>query len=232
MNSLSTSEETDIAPSEVFLDGESITEIDLESTCKSLVADMLESGDSKKVEEAILNLNGVQNLAARAKSKLIYEWSVFWKTQNPNGDFAEMYIQSHGGDKLSVQKHQAVGSLLLSPDVPDNVKKLTGKELLAPARALQSGYDLSDVWDEIAHAGSEAEVNNIIHKIKGTAPREGTMTIKVYQDGTVMGFMGSIVVNLGSLNFQDRDEETDENKKKVLEIGIARIINNTRMKSE
>jgi hypothetical protein len=67
--------------------------------------------------------------------------------------------------------------------------------------------------------------------VKGKPERQGTLNIKVYGDGTIMGFMGDVIVNLGWLNYADRDDEnTDEQKRKVLEIGIARIINNSRAK--
>lgn len=231
MSDLSLSEETDIAPVEVFIDGVSMTEIDLASMCEQLVDDMKRTGDTSPIENAIINLNGVQNMAARAKSKLIYEWSAYWLGLNPGGDFAEMYTQTHGGDKLSVQKHQAIGGLLVSTEVPDNVKQLPNKELLSAARALQSGYDLDEHWDEIAHAGSEQEVNEIVRKVKGKPERTGTLSISLQRDGSITGWMGDTMVSLGWLNVADRDDDdTPEDKRKVLEMGIARIVNNGRMK--
>ena len=231
MSNLALSEETAVSPSEVFLDGESITEIDLESTCVGIVTRLHETGDIQEISKAITNLNGVEKFAARAKSKLIFEWSQWYKDNNDTDDFPDWFVQKFGGEKLTVQKHQAIGELLMDDSVPDNVKALNSKELVSVSRARQSGYDLSGRWDDIALAGSEAEVNAIVHEVKGTEPRAGTLNIKVYLDGSIMGFMGDTIVNLGWLNFSDRDNnELGEDASKLLEIGISRIINNSRMK--
>jgi hypothetical protein len=229
MNNLVLVEDTDVAPSDVFLDGKSMKEYELVQACSSLVEEMKVTGDTKKVEEAILNLNGIQSMAARAKSTLIHEWYEFWIAQNPEGDFAEMYVENKGGSKLEIQKHLAIGELLTSPDVPDEVKLLSNKELLAPARALQSGYDLSGSWDEIKIAGSEAEVNEIVRKVKNKEPRQGSLSLSVYPDGTIMAWMDNVMVNVGWLNYPDRENEEDEVKKKVLTLAISRITNNSRM---
>ena len=231
MNDLALSEETAISPSEVFLDGASITEFDLESTCQGIIFRLNETNDTTEMEQAVTNLNGVEKFAARAKSKLIFAWSEWFKKSDNSDVFAKWYVQKFGGEELTVQKHQAIGELLMSDDVPEMVKQLNSKELVSVARARQGGYDLVDSWEEIAHAGSEAEVNQIVRKVKGKPERQGTLNIKVYGDGSIMGFMGDAVANLGWLNFADRDsDETKEEIKNVLKIGIARIINNSRAK--
>jgi hypothetical protein len=231
MNDLALSEETAISPSEVFLDGASITELDLESTCAGIVRRLGETNDTSEIEQAVTNLNGVEKFAARAKSKLIFAWSEWFKKSDNSEVFAKWYTQKFGGEELTVQKHQAIGELLMSNEVPDSVKQLNTKELVSVARAKQSGYNLSGEWEEIAHAGSEAEVNQIVRKVKGKPERQGTLNLKIYQDGSIMAFMGDTIVNIGWLNYDDRDDEnTPEDKKKVLEIGIARIINNSRAK--
>ena len=230
MNDLALSEETAISPSEVFLDGASITEFDLESTCQGIIHRLNETNDTTEMEQAVTNLNGVEKFAARAKSKLIFAWSEWFKKSDNSEVFVKWYTQKFGGEELTVQKHQAIGELLMSDEVPEEVKQLNTKELVSVSRAQQSGYDLTDHWEEIAHAGSEGEVNAIVRKVKGKPERQGILNIKVYSDGTIMGFMGDVIVNLGWLNYADRDIEEDEEKKKVLQIGIARIINNSRAK--
>ena len=231
MNDLALSEETAISPSEVFLDGASITEFDLEETCQGIISRLNETNDTTEMEQAVTNLNGVEKFAARAKSKLIFAWSEWFRKSDNSDVFAKWYVQKFGGEELTVQKHQAIGELLMSDDVPEEVKQLNTKELVSVSRAQQSGYDLTDHWEEIAHAGSEAEVNQIVRKVKGKPERQGTLNIKVYGDGSIMGFMGDYTVNLGWLNFADRDDEDGhEKEREILKIGIARIINNGRMK--
>ena len=231
MNDLALSEETGIAPSEVFMDGQSITEIDLESTCNDIIQRLNETSDTSEIEQAVTNLNCVEKFAARAKSKLIYAWSQWYKKTNNLTDFPKWFVQKFGGEELTVQKHQAIGELLMSDDVPEEVKLLNSKELVSVARAKQSGYDLTESWDEIAHAGSESEINNVIRKVKGKELRQGTLSLSLQSDGSITGWMGHTMVSLGWLNVVDRDDEnTPEDKRKVLEIGIARICNNSRMK--
>ena len=233
MNDLALSEETAISPSEVFLDGASITEFDLESTCQGIISRLNETSDTTEIEQAVTNLNGVEKFAARAKSKLIFAWSEWFKKSDNSDVFAKWYVQKFGGEELTVQKHQAIGELLMSDDVPEEVKQMNTKELVSVARAKQSGYDLSEEWEAIAHAGSESEVNSLVRKVKGKEPRQGTLNIKVYHDGSIMGFMGDVTVNLGWLNYADLDnDKIGEDKKKVLDMGILRIINNSRMKVE
>ena len=102
---------------------------------------------------------------------------------------------------------------------------------MSVARAKQSGYDLDEHWEEIAHAGSEGEVNAIVRKVKGKPERQGTLSLSLQPDGSITGWMGNSMVSLGWLNLQDRDDEnTPAEKRKILEIGIARITNNSRMK--
>ena len=231
MNDLALSEETAIAPADVFVDGQSITETDLEDTCKGIVTRLIETGDTTEIEQAVTNFNGVEKLVARAKSKLIFQWSQWFHVTNPDGSFAEWYTQKFGGEQLTVQKHQAIGELLLSDEVPDSVKQLNTKELVSVARAKQSGYNLDEHWEEIAHAGSEGEVNTIVRKVKGKPERQGTLSLSLQPDGSITGWMGNSMVSLGWLNLQDRDDEnTPAEKRKILEIGIARITNNSRMK--
>ena len=228
---LELSEETAVSPSEVFMDGKSITQFDLESTCSDIITRLFLTKDTTEIEQAVTNLNGVEKIAARAKSKLIYAWSEWYKRETQSSDFAKWFVQKFGGEELTVQKHQAIGELLMDSDVPDSVKQLPHKELISVARAKQSGYELEEHWDEIATAGSEAEVNDIVRKVKGKELRSGSLSIKVYPDGSIMGFMGEVIVNLGWLNYADKADEQDEAKKKALELGISRIINNSRMKS-
>lgn len=231
MNNLELSEETTIAPVEVFLDGTSITEVDLDETCRNIVTRLIETGDTTEIEQAITNLNGVEKFAAKAKSKLIYQWAEWYKATNNLTDFPKWFCQKFGGEELTVQKHQAIGELLMSEDVPEEVKLLNSKELVSVARARQSGYDLNEHWEEIAHAGSEQEVNNIVRKVKGKPERSGTLSLSLQPDGSITAWMGNSMVALGWLNLQDRDDEnTPEDKRKILEIGIARICNNSRMK--
>jgi hypothetical protein len=231
MNDLALSEETGIAPSEIFLDGQSITEVDLESTCNDIIQRLNETSDTSEIEQAVTNLNGVEKFAARAKSKLIYAWSCWYKKTNNLTDFPAWFVQKFGGEELTVQKHQAIGELLLSDEVPDSVKQLNTKELVSVARAKQSGYDLTESWDEIAMAGSESEINNVIRKVKGKEPRNGTLSLSLQPDGSITAWMGDSMVSLGWLNVVDRDDEnTPEDKRKILEIGISRVVNNSRMR--
>lgn len=231
MNNLELSEETQIAPTEVFLDGTSITELDLDETCRNIVTRLVETGDTTEIEQAITNLNGVEKFAAKAKSKLIYQWAEWYKATNNLTDFPKWFVQKFGGEELTVQKHQAIGELLMSDDVPEEVKLLNSKELVSVARAKQSGYDLTESWDEIALAGSESEINNVIRKVKGKEPRNGTLSLSLQPDGSITAWMGDSMVSLGWLNVVDRDDEnTPEDKRKILEIGIARVVNNSRMK--
>ena len=231
MNDLALSEETAISPSDVFINGKSLTQSDIEADCRMLVDELYQTGDSSNIQSAIINLNGVEMYAAKAKSKLIFEFGKWFGMNNPQGDFSEWYTQKFGGEKLTVQKHLAIGELLTSDDVPEEVKQLNSKELVSVSRALQSGYDLTESWDEIAHAGSEAEVNQIVRKVKGKPERQGTLNLSLQPDGSITAWMGDGMVSLGWLNLQDRDDEnTPADKRKILEIGIARIVNNSRMK--
>lgn len=231
MNDLALSEETAISPSDVFLDGQSITEIDLDETCRNIVTRLVETGDTSEIEQAITNLNGVEKFAAKAKSKLIFQWSEWYQARYDLTDFPKWFIQKYGGEELTVQKHQAIGELLMSDDVPDSIKSLNSKDLVSVARARQSGYELDEHWEEIAHAGSEREINEVVRKIKGKPERNGTLSLSLQPDGSITAWMGDVMVSVGWLNLQDRDDEnTPAEKRKILEIGIARITNNSRMR--
>jgi hypothetical protein len=233
-NNLVLVEDTDISPSEVFMDGKSITEIQLMEDCDAHIAEMRRTGDTTYVEQAIVNLGGVQNLAGRAKIKMIYEWSVFWMEKNPNGNFAEMYTQKHGGEPSEVQKHCVIGELLASVEVPDEVKRQPSKLLLAPARALQSGYDFTDDdWEEISLAVKESQVSAVVHRVKGTEKRAGSLDLVVEPDGSIFAWEDGVRVFVGSLNFADRDDpEFDETGKKILTKATSRIINNSGMRTK
>jgi len=231
MNNLELSEETSVVPTEVFLDGTSITEFDLESTCRDIIIRLNSTDDTNEIEQAITNLNGVEVFAAKAKSKLVFAYSQWYQAHNPNGSFADWYIQKFGGKKSTVQKHQAIGELLMDNEVPEEVKLLPSKELVSVSRARQSGYNLDEHWEELQMAGSEEEVNAVIHKIKGTEPRQGSLSISVHPDGSITGWMNNVMVMGGWLNFADRDNvDFPGEKKEVLKLMLSRIINNSRMK--
>jgi len=233
MDNLVISEETAISPSDVFLDGQTITEVDLDTQCQGVIGRLHETGDRSEIEATIKNLNGLEKVASRVKAKLIYEYSVWFKDSGQGEDFATWYISEHGGDTLTVKKHQAVGELLLDADVPDGVKQLPHKELISVARAKQSGYDLEDYWDEIALAGSESDVNEIVRRAKGKEKRKGSLDIVFHSDGSIVGWLDSEWVSLGWLNVADRDDEkTSDVKRKILETGISRIVHNTGMRTK
>lgn len=228
---LEISDETSVIPINVFIDGESVTEMNLDADRNLLVLEMHESGSSQKVEDAITNLSGIQSYAGRIKSKLIHDFSLFWVGNNPDGDFAEFFTQKNGGKVGSVHKHILIGEFLLDDEVPAKVKKLSNAALLSVARAKKSGYDLSDSWDKISMAGDEGEVNDIIHAIKGTEKREGSLDLILHADGSIAAWEGGIWVNAGWLNFADReDKNTPEDKKKILVKAISRIEKNSGMR--
>jgi hypothetical protein len=70
-----------------------------------------------------------------------------------------------------------------------------------------------------------------VRKVKNKPERQGTLNLSLQPDGTITAWMGDGMVSLGWLNVADRDDEdTPADKKKILEIGIARVVNNSRMK--
>ena len=93
MNDLALSDETAISPADIFVDGESITETDLESTCNKIIQRLNETSDTSEIEQAVTNLNGVEKFATRAKSKLIYAWSQWYKSVNKLDDFPKWFTQ-------------------------------------------------------------------------------------------------------------------------------------------
>lgn len=231
MNTLVLSDETAIAPSDVIMNGETFTEYDLDLQSHDVILRLNETDNPEEVDGFITNLNAIEKISARVKAKTIFAYSQWYKRINPEGNFFDWYIEHRGGDKLTLQKQQAVGDLLLSEDVPANVKELPIKELVSVARAKQGGYDMSECWDEIAHAGSESEVNAIVHKVKNTPERAGTLSLSVQPDGTITAYQNGTMVSVGWLNYADRDDESmPEEKRKVLQTAISRVVNNSRMK--
>jgi hypothetical protein len=231
MNDLALSEETAIAPSDIIMNGESFTENDWDLQAQAVITELHETNDPSNIEAFITNLNAIEKISSRVKAKTIYAWSQWYKAVNKLDDFPHWFTQKFGGEELTVQKHQAIGELLMSDEVPDSVKQMNTKELVSVARAKQSGYNLDEHWEEIAHAGSEGEVNAIVRKVKNKPERQGTLNLSLQPDGTITAWMGDSMVSLGWLNVADRDDEdTPAEKRKILEIGIARITNNSRMK--
>ena len=222
MNDLVVSEETAIAPSEIFLDGESITEFDLFSQVDKLLSDMAESGNDVAVDNAIDNLIGVQSFSGKALSRIIYGQFGWYKSVHPEVDYFEHYTEKHGGKKITVQRHVSIGDFLTNVDVPEGIKQRNSRDILPIAKALEGGFDIdAETWEELEIASDDTEIRDILRKSQGKEPRKGSLQIYMETDGSLTAWYDGKPSNVGWLNIADSESNP------IVKKAINRIVENT-----
>lgn len=227
MTDLVVSEASEVIPGDLF-DENAAEWQNASHRCDEIVKELNETGDDSRIFTAIQTVNIFEKVAAKTKAKLLVGYAVWYKKQNPSGNFFDWYAERTGADKNTVQKHVAVGELLSDPDVPDDVKEQPYKNLISVARAKSSGYEFDeDDWDEISASGRESDVNKVVAKVKNKPPRKGSLTIVVWRDGTIMGKMDGEQANLGWLNYADLDNtDLTPLQRKIVRVGTSRIREN------
>jgi hypothetical protein len=215
-------DETAISPSEVFLDGESITEHDLYAQCDYLLKKLDETGNPDEVDNAIDNLIGVQVFSGKALSRLICGQYAWYTKNNPTGNYFQHYTEKHGGKQITVQRHVSIGNFLLNPEIPEEIKARNSRDILPIAKALEGGYEIDNTtWEELERAEDDTEIRDILRKTKGKEPRKGSMQIYMEEDGTLTAWMDGKPYNVGWLNLPDAESN------QVTQKAINRIVENT-----
>lgn len=233
-------DELDISEATEVIQGEALGDYQAEwvaesEKCDEIVSNLKKTDDDTEIFSQIQAVNRVERIAAKVKSKLLYNYAVWYHSKNPDGNFYDHYASRTAADKLTVQKHVKVGKLLSDPDVPDNVKEQSYKNLISVARAYESGFEFDDEdWSDISKASRESDVNAVVSKVKDKPPRKGSLRIRVYADGSITVFKDDIRVSGGWLNFQDAEENSDlsDEERKVLNQGLSKIIEYSGMTRE
>lgn len=222
MTDLVVTDVTEVVPIEVFLDGTSVTEQELEASCQKILTNLEDTGEEEEISNAVKNLVGIEAFAGKAKMKLIFGWSQWRKTKYPEENFVDWYVSKFGAEKLTVQKNLMVGELLMSEAVPEEVKTLPGKSLVHVARAVNGGYEIDDeTWDELESAGNEGEVRDIIRKVKNKPQRKGSMNIYLEPDGSLTVWKDDQKANVGWLNLLDSESNP------LVKSAISRIVDHS-----
>jgi hypothetical protein len=234
MNSLAINDTTEVVAPSFFWGDDEVTFPQLQAQCDDVITDLYKTGDEAKVKSAVLNLATLSAHVGKGQAILLAGWAKWYKEKHPDGNFFDYYSDITAADRQEVRKAVLVGQLLESSEISDGVKVHPAKSLVHIARALEGGYEIDEeTWDELEKAGNEREVSHIIQeKVKKRPERKGTLTIKVYPDGTIRSFRDDVTVLAGDLNYADLEPDSNlsEDERKLLRETISRIETNSGMR--
>lgn len=217
----------------VFIDEGQITEHEVLQQCDNALINLHETGKFDDIFGILRNLENIKTVSEKASVKLTYGLSVWYRDNEIGDDFYTWFSEKTGRTQSTVRKHELIGEFLTESSAPEEVKHLGVGELIHIARADKSGYDLSERWEDLQMAASEGEVRGIINEIKGKEPRAGSLTIYIYNDGSIVGWLNGEYQNLGWLNVADKSNESlTQGQRKIIEQGTQRIMKNSGMKEK
>lgn len=152
-----------------------------------------------KVEEAIAHkdvhglgqignaLLGVGQVSGIAFAEYIYMVEACWNQLNQRGDFYSWAEDTHGKNKVTLERQYRVWEMFVSGDVPkeyvDKFKTMPIRVLIPIANMWHQAWEVSDVqWRRLSDAPDPSTVNKLIKEITGKKEKAGSLQMEWVKD--------------------------------------------------
>lgn len=204
----------------VLIDGQALTEQDVLNAVDDVLLQMQETQCLDVADQALRNLNRIEETSGLAKAKLLHGMYIYWVEHNldETGDNFFDHVASMGQQKavyakrlITVWHHQ--------DDLPDAFKSRPVKDQIHVAAAMEQGYTFTKKdMDALTRSSKESEVLEIVRGVKGKPPRKSSMQLKLSRDGSLNAWENNKKHFVGFLNIKERESDP------VIRKAIERIL--------
>lgn len=221
-------DELAVVPPETDIDLSTLTREKVLAGVDEALARLAETGDIQTAVRVLDTFARFEDISGFARAKFLWGSFQWFTTTQQEGDFYEKFGISDKNNKVYVDRLIRLWEQLQSGAVPKRIAKKSIRELTPITEALSQGYEFSaDDWKEIEKAADNEEIWAYIqHNVKKKETRSHAIRITVDGDGTITAWKQNTPHFVGSLNFQERNDDP------VIDAAILRIIKSTRIKEE
>lgn len=202
-----------------------VTRRDVLDEVKSILTELDETGDMRRAQAGLKTLDTIQDTAGLGKAYLLWGMQRWHKLHSQSQEEFFSSIGITDGQKVTYSKRLInLWDQIQKKAIPTDVQKKSVKLLIPIARALADGYAFDEEdWGEVRLATNEAQIGEIIHKIKKTKPRADLLSLWMAADGSLYVQKGDQREFYGYLDVEHEDVE-------LVAQAIARTVNNTPIK--
>lgn len=217
-------EDSDQSPSEMFLNGNVITEEDALEAVDGVLENLENTSDLAQVDATLKSLLGMQKISGMSLAKLLWGTKNWWVAHGMDtitGDAFEDRMDSiHRLKRIVIDRYIALWDKYETGSIPEGIRARSIKDQIAISQTIEQGYEIGTrEWKKLEDASNNSEVLDILRGIKGKPPRKSMLKIYEERDGSLVGWDKEGRHVLGWLNV---DEEDDP----VIHKGLERIRNN------
>lgn len=218
------SEDSDLPPAEMFLNGNTITETDALDAVESVLRNLEKTSDLSQVDATLKSLLGMQKISGISLAKLLWGTKDWWAKNDMDkvtGDtFEDRMNGIHRLKRIVIERYIALWDKYENGSIPDEIRARNIKDQIAISQTIEQGYEIDKKgWKRLEAASNNSEVLDILRDIKGKPPRKSMLKIYEERDGTLVGWDKDGRHVLGWLN-------VDEEDKPVIHKGLERIRKN------
>jgi hypothetical protein len=211
-----------ISPSTVFISGKAVTEDEALTAVAVALEDLKRSDNIDSIDVAEDTLLGLQRISGKALASLLYGKKEWWKDSKQDDvskcTFEDYESSRHGLKSTVIDRYVVVWEKMSL--LPEQFQLRPIRDLIPVAKALEQGYEIGkEVWKSLIKATSNAEIVDIIRKVKGKSARKSSRQLKMERDGTIKVWIGTQGKFVGYLDIKSEDED--------VMAAVARILGNS-----
>lgn len=193
-----------------IIDGRGITERDVFSAIDTVLFILNKDGNISQATTVLNTLDRLDNVAGKAKSKLLWGMNLWFNKNKPDDDFGD-YVESlseDGTKRVTVLRYVNVWQQIEDENIPRDVQRKPMRQLVPIATMLEQGFQPTKrEWEEINLCSNSSELGEIIRTIKGKKARKSGMTIQMERDGSLYVYVENRRTYLGYLDVKEMDNQ-------------------------
>jgi hypothetical protein len=207
------------------LEGTNITLMDMLETVDGIIQDAAQGENPELVMNAARSLLGMSKVSGIALAKLLHGMRSIWPQLKVEDVDDKTFVREQiGVEPITLKRYIQTWDMFAGDYVPKDlaqrIMQRPMKDLIAISACVAHGFEPNKAqWRELASATNNAEVREILRKIKGTPPKKNSVTIMLDKDGTLHVMNGKGKHFIGNLVLDDKDP--------LVAKAVARIISHS-----
>lgn len=195
----------------IVIDKHPISEKDFMSAVDNELILLNDTGNVSRVTDVLNGLEQLNKITGHAKAKLLWGTRQWWQEHRKNENFGEHVESTTSTKKITVDRYVAVWNYIEDFTIPKQLHSLPMRDLVPIASMLEQGYEpTKEQWKEIELA--DADLGEVINKIKKKKPRKSGMRIYLEKDGSLNVWRNNIKTYVGFLDLEESLTNPDVSK--------------------
>lgn len=213
------------AHNDFSLEGRLVSLMDMLETVDGIIIDAAQNENPELVMNAARSLLGMSKVSGIALAKLLHGMRSIWNKLNIDDvDDKTLVREQLGIEPVTFKRYVQTWTMFdqgyVPKDLSQRIMQRPMKDLVAISSCVAHGFEPTKAqWRELASASNNAEVREILRKIKGTPPKKNSVTILLDKDGTLHVMNGKGKHFVGNLVIDDKDP--------LVAKAVARIISHS-----